>query len=181
MAESRLTRRLAAIVVADVVGYTRLMETDESGTFDRLRAIRAEIVEPTTSRFRGRIVKSTGDGWIAEFGSVTDAVLSSLDIQQSMARRNTKLTADRRLEIRIGINLGEIISDGDDIYGTGVNVAARLESIAEPGGICISDHVHQQVHGTLHLRYEDMGAQTVRNIAARRFGPRFPTRKSCVR
>jgi TolB-like protein len=164
MSENELTRRLAAIVVADVVGYSRLMEADESGTFDRMRTIRSELVDPKTSQFRGRVVKGTGDGWLAEFPSVTDAVASSLDIQQAVALRNAQLSAGERLEFRIGINLGEIIIDGDDIYGTGVNIAARLEAIAAPGGICISDSIYQQVHGILDLRVEDLGAQTVKNI-----------------
>lgn len=165
MTEGRPTRRLAAIVVADVAGYTRLMETDESGTLQRFRTMMTEIVEPTTARYRGRIVKGTGDGWLAEFPSVTDAVLSSLDIQTSVSRHSAALPVDRRLELRIGINLGEIIFDGDDIYGTGVNVAARLEALAEPGGICISNHVFMHVRGILDLAYEDLGAQTIKNIA----------------
>jgi adenylate cyclase len=165
VAEARPARRLAAIVVADVAGYTRLMEMDESGTLDRFQAIMTKIVEPTTDQYQGRIVKKTGDGWLADFQSVTNAVLSSVDIQTSMSRRDPPLAVDRPLELRMGINLGEIIFEGDDIYGTGVNVAARLESIAEPGGICISNHVFIHVRGILDLEYEDLGPQTIKNIA----------------
>ena len=165
MAETQPARRLAAIVVTDVAGYTRLMESDESGTLQRFRTIMTDTVEPTTGRYRGRIVKGTGDGWLAEFPSVTDAVLSSLDIQTALSRHEAALPADLRLELRIGINLGEIIFDGDDIYGTGVNVAARLEALAEPGGICISNHVFIHLRGILDLSYEDLGPQVIKNIA----------------
>ncbi len=164
MVENQLTRKLAAIVIADIVGYSRLMEADESGTLARLKALRADLVEPKIAEFRGRIVKTTGDGWLAEFASVTDAVQSTVEIQEAMAQRNASVAEDKRLQIRAGINLGEIIFEGDDIYGTGVNVAARLESIAEPGGICISNSVYDQIQGILSLGYEDMGEQTVKNI-----------------
>lgn len=165
MSASTPERRLAAVVIADVVGYTRLMEADESGTFDRLKAVRADLVEPTTAQYKGRVIKSTGDGWLAEFPGVTAAVSSCLEIQRSMTQRNAGLAADLRLDIRIGVNLGEVIPDGDDIYGTGVNVAARLETIAEPGGICISESVYEHVHRVLDLTYEDLGVQPVKNIA----------------
>ncbi len=165
MPESRLTHRLAAIVVADAVGYSRAMEIDESGTLRRLREVRAAIVDPKTSQFRGRIVKSTGDGWLAEYQSVSDAVQSSVEILTAIDRRNAKLPTGQRLEFRVGINLGEIVFDGGDIYGTGVNIAARLEAMARPGGICISKLVREQVSGILDLTYEDMGEQTVKNLA----------------
>ena len=149
MGEQQLTRRLATIIVADIVSYSRLMEHDEAGTLQRLQAMRNEVVFPQTQRFRGRIVKTTGDGWLAEFASVTDAVRSSIEIQDAMALRNESLPRDQRLEVRIGINLGEIIFEGDDIYGTGVNVAARLESLAAPGGVCISGAVHRKICGKI--------------------------------
>jgi adenylate cyclase len=160
----QLTRRLATIVVADVVSYSRLMESDEAGTLGRLRSVREEVVEPKTREFRGRIVKTTGDGWLAEFPSVTDAVQSSIEIQDAMAVRNSSIAREKRLEIRVGINLGEIIFEGDDIYGTGVNVAARLESLAAPGGICISGAVHEQIQSIANLAFDDMGEQSVKNI-----------------
>jgi len=160
-----LTRKLATIVVADVVGYSRMMEGDEAGTLERLQSLRNEVVYPQTRQFRGRIVKTTGDGWLAEFPSVTDAVQCSIEIQDAMAARSARLARDKRLEIRFGINLGEIIFEGDDIYGTGVNVAARLESLAAPGGICISGAVYDQIQGTMNLACDDMGEQTVKNIA----------------
>ena len=161
-----LSRKLAAIVVADIVGYSRLMEADESGTMTQLKALREGLIDPKIAEHRGRIVKTTGDGMLAEFASVTDAVQSCVEIQQAMAERNASVPADRRIEFRVGINLGEIIIEGDDIYGTGVNVAARLESIAEPGGICISSSVYDQIRTILSLGYEDMGEQSVKNISA---------------
>jgi adenylate cyclase len=165
MTESHPARRLVAIVVADIVGYARLMEKDEPGTLSRLRAIMSDVVEPKTTEFRGRIVKTTGDGWLSEFGSVTDAVRSTVEIQAAMPARNAGMGKEEELRLRAGIHLGEIIVAGDDIYGTGVNVAARLESIAEPGGICISNLVYDQVQSTLDLDYRDMGEQTVKNIS----------------
>jgi len=161
-----LSRKLAAIVVADIVGFSRLMEADESGTMTQLKALREGLIDPMIAEHRGRIVKTTGDGMLAEFASVTDAVQSCVEIQQEMAERNESVPADRRIEFRVGINLGEIIIEGDDIYGTGVNVAARLESISEPGGICISSSVYDQIRTILSLGYEDMGEQSVKNISA---------------
>jgi adenylate cyclase len=158
-------RRLAAIVVADIVGYSRQMEADESGTLDRLQALHAELVRPKTLEFRGRIVKRMGDGWLAEFPSATDAVRSSVEIQERAAARNARSLPDHRLELRIGVNLGEIIFDGDDVFGNGVNIAARLESIATPGQVCISSSVHEQVRGVLDVACEDMGEHVVKNIA----------------
>ncbi|MDH5288305.1 MAG: adenylate/guanylate cyclase domain-containing protein [Betaproteobacteria bacterium] len=157
--------RLAAIVVADVVGYTRMMEADEAGTLSLLRAARADVVDPVTARHRGAIVKGTGDGWLAQFRSVTDAVRSSVEIQAAMARRNALAAEGRRFEFRIGINLGEVVVESDDIYGTGVNVAARLESLADPGGIVISSAVRDQLRGVAGLEFEDMGPRAVKNLA----------------
>ena len=160
-----LKHRLATVVMADVVGYSRQMEQDEAGTVRRLRSMREEVVEPLTQRFRGRIVDTAGDGWLAEFASVTDAVQCSLAIQDAMQTRNAELDRDQRFEIRIGINLGEVICEGHAIYGNGVNVAARLEALAAPGGICIAGAVHDQLHGLPDVAADDMGEQRVKNIA----------------
>ncbi len=165
MAEREVERRLAAIVAADVVPYSRLMEADESGTFAQLKALRKELIDPKIAEYRGRIVKTTGDGLLLEFASVTDAVQSSVDIQEAMAQRNASVPEDRRIQFRFGINLGEIIIEGNDIYGTGVNVASRLESIAEPGGIRISSNVYDQIQSIMTLSYEDLGEHTVKNIS----------------
>ncbi|MBL8696778.1 MAG: adenylate/guanylate cyclase domain-containing protein [Alphaproteobacteria bacterium] len=162
---ARPTRKLAAIVVADIVGYSRLMEADEADTLARLRTIRSEIVEPITAQHRGRVVKTTGDGWLSEFASVTDAVQSTLVLLEALAARNDGVAPERRIELRAGINLGEIIFEGDDIYGTGVNIAARLEALAEPGGIRVSSSVHDQIQSILDLAFEDMGEAQVKNIA----------------
>jgi adenylate cyclase len=166
MAEWEVERRLAAIVAADVVGYSRLMEADESGTLAQLKALRKELSEPKIAEYRGRVVKTTGDGILLEYASVTDAVQCSVDIQEAMAQRNASVPEDRRIRFRFGINLGEIIIEGDDIYGNGVNVAARLEAMAEPGGICISGSVYDQIQSILSMVYEDLGEQTVKNISA---------------
>jgi len=151
--------------MADVVGYSRQMERDEDGTVWRLKSMREEVVEPITQRFRGRIVDTAGDGWLAEFASVTDAVQSSLAIQDAMQARNADLLRDERFELRIGINLGEVICEGQAIFGTGVNVAARLEALAAPGGICISGAVHDQMQGLPDVACDDMGEQQVKNIS----------------
>jgi adenylate cyclase len=139
------TRRLAAILAADVAGYSRLMGADEEGTLERLKALRAEVVDPKIAEHRGRLVKTTGDGLLVEFGSVVDALRCAIEVQRGMAGRNTSIGADNRIELRIGINLGDVIVEGDDIYGDGVNVAARLEALAAPGGICVSRVVRDQV------------------------------------
>src|SRR5712691_10811313 len=159
------TRRLAAILAADVAGYSRLMGTDEEGTLDRLKVLRRELADPKIKEHRGRIVKTTGDGLLVEFGSVVDAVRCAVDVQREMAVRNADVTAERRIEFRIGINLGDIIKDRGDIYGDGVNVAARLEALAEPGGICVSRVVRDQVRDKLDFAFEDRGDQQVKNIA----------------
>src|SRR5215467_10079474 len=147
MSEAGVERRLAAILAVDAAGYSRLMGADEEGTLAALRAVRRELIDPKIAEYRGRIVKTTGDGILVEFPSVVDAVRCALDVQQSMAERNTDVPADKCIAFRVGINLGDIIIDGDDILGDGVNIAARLEGIAEPGGICLSDDAHRQVQG----------------------------------
>jgi adenylate cyclase len=158
-------RRLAAILAADVAGYSRLMGEDEEGTLARLKAIRRELSDPKIKEHRGRIVKTTGDGLLVEFASVVDAVRCAVDVQREMALRNAAIAAERRIEFRIGINLGDIIIDGKDIFGDGVNVAARLEALAEPGGICVSRVVRDQVRDKLDFAFEDRGEQQVKNIA----------------
>jgi adenylate cyclase len=165
MAEARIERRLAAILAADIVGYSRLMEADEAGTLGRVKALRAELLHPKVAAYNGRIVKTTGDGTLIEFPSAVDAVQHAVEVQSEMARRNANLPDGERLELRMGINVGDVIIEGDDIYGDGVNVAARLESLAEPGGICISGTVHEHVSGKLNAEFDDMGAQSLKNIA----------------
>ena len=165
MAEARVERRLAAIFAGDVAGYSRLMGVDEEGTLQQLKAHRKELVDPKITEHRGRIVKTTGDGMLVEFVSVVDAVRCAVDIQRGMAERNADVPSERRIEFRIGINVGDIISDENDIYGDGVNVAARLEALADPGGIMVSRNVHDQVRDKLSFGFEDMGEQMVKNIA----------------
>ena len=158
-------RRLAAIVLLDVVGYSRLMELDESGTLAALKAHRRELIDPKIAEHDGRIVKGTGDGLLLEFPSVVDAVRCAVEVQRGMAERNAGIAPDQRLDFRIGINVGDIIIDGDDIFGDGVNVAARLEALADPGGICVSRVVRDHVLDKLSFTFEDLGAQQVKNIA----------------
>src|SRR6266481_5359224 len=159
------TRRLAAILAADVVGYSRLMGADEEGTHERLKAHLRELVDPKIKEHRGRTVKNTGDGFLADFSSVVDAVRCAVDMQRGMAERNASVAATERIEFRIGINLGDVIVEEHDIFGDGVNVAARLEALAEPGGICVSRVVRDQVRDKVHLALEDLGEQSVKNIA----------------
>jgi adenylate cyclase len=159
------TRRLAAILAADVAGYSRLMGADEEGTLERLKALRREITDPKIAEHNGRIVKTTGDGLLIEFASVVDAVRCAVEAQRAVLDRNAEIPEDKRLVFRIGINLGDVIIDGDDIYGDGVNVAARLEALAEPGGICISRVVRDQIRDKLPYPFADMGEQRVKNIA----------------
>jgi class 3 adenylate cyclase len=161
----RVERKLAAILAADVAGYSRLMGADEEGTLARLKEHRRELVDPNIAEHHGRIVKTTGDGMLVEFASVVDAVRCAVDIQRRMVERNAKVLVDRRIEFRVGINLGDIIIDSDDIYGDGVNIAARLEGLAEPNGVCVSRVVRDQVRDKLDLAFEDMGEQQVKNIA----------------
>jgi len=158
------TRRLAAILAADVAGYSRLMGTDEEGTHERLRAHLRELVEPKIKDHRGRIVKSTGDGLLAEFASVVDAVRCAVEVQRAMADREPEVPQDQRIRFRIGVNLGDVIAEEHDIFGDGVNIAARLEALAEPGGVCISRMVRDQVRDKLPYPFEDMGEQSVKNI-----------------
>ena len=160
-----MERRLVAILAADVVGYSHLMGEDEAGTLDRLKALRKELVQPKIRERKGRIVKLMGDGLLAEFPSVVEAVQCAGDIQDSMSEREADLPDDQRIRLRIGVNLGDIIVEGSDIYGDGVNVAARLEALADPGGICISGSVFDQVKGKVDLGFEDRGEQEVKNIA----------------
>ncbi len=160
-----VTRRLAAILIADVVGYTRLMERDDTGTFSRLRTIRDEVVDPAIVSHGGRIVKTSGDGLLAEFASALSALRAAVQVQREMATRNADVPADVRIEYRIGINLGDVMVDGADLAGDGINVAARLETLSESGGICVSGSVRDQVHGTLDIDFEDIGEQQVKNIA----------------
>src|SRR5215475_13942827 len=159
------TRRLAAILAADVAGYSRLMGADEEGTLNRLKAHRRELVDPKIREHHGRIVKTTGDGMLVEFSSVVDAVRCAVEIQRAMVDRNAAEPDDKRITFRIGVNLGDVISDGGDIYGDGVNIAARLEGLAAPGGICVSGTVRDHIGDRLPYAFEDMGEQSVKNIA----------------
>jgi len=158
-------RRLAAVLAADMAGYSRLIGADEQGTLDRLRAIRAEIVDPSVAAHNGRIVKTTGDGFLAEFGSTVDALRCASDIQGQMPERNATIAPDNRIEFRIGVHQGDIVVEDGDIFGDGVNIAARLEALAEPGGICVSARVQEDVAGKLDLAFRDMGEQQLKNIA----------------
>jgi len=162
---ARASRRLAAILAADVAGYSRLMGADEEGTLAALMAIRRDLGDPKIAEHRGRIVKTTGDGMLVEFASVVDAVRCAVEVQQGMAARNADIPSERQIEFRIGINLGDIIIEDGDIFGDGVNVAARLEALAEPGGICVGRVVHDQVCDRLDVAFDDLGEQQVKNIA----------------
>jgi adenylate cyclase len=157
-------RRLTTILAADVVGFSRLMEADENGTFSALKAHREELIEPKTRQYGGRTVKLMGDGVLMEFASVVDAVLFAVEVQCAMREHNEDVPAERRIVYRIGINIGDIIVEGDDIYGDGVNIAARLEGLAEPGGICVSHNVFSQVKNKVEVGFEDLGDQQVKNI-----------------
>jgi adenylate cyclase len=165
MAEARVERRLAAILAADVAGYSRLMGVDEEGTLAALKACRRELIDPKIAEHRGRIVKNAGDGALVEFASAVDAVRCAMEIQRGMAERGAAIPEDRRIEFRIGINVGDIISDEDDIYGDGVNIAARVETLARPGTICLSDNAYQQIKGKITLEVSDMGEQQLKNIS----------------
>ena len=165
MAEKRVERRLAAILAADVAGYSRLMGRDEEGTLARLMAHRRELVDPKVHEHRGRIVKTTGDGMLVEFPSVVDGVRCAVEVQQGMAERNARIPPEQRIDLRVGINLGDVMVQGDDIFGDGVNVAARLEALAEPSGIAVSRVVRDQIRDKLPYPFEDMGDLSVKNIA----------------
>jgi adenylate cyclase len=158
-------RKLVAILAADIAGYSRLVGLDEEGTLARLRSLRREVIDPTIAAHRGRTVKTTGDGMLVEFGSVVDAVRCAVVVQRKTSQREAELPPDRRIAFRIGVNLGDIVVEDGDIFGDGVNIAARLEGIAEPGGICLSAAVYEQVRGKIELDFADLGEQSLRNIA----------------
>jgi len=166
MTEERVERRLAAILVADIVGYSRQMDRDELGTYGRLKALQRDILDAKTEQFGGRIFKHTGDGALIEFPSAIDAVQCALDMQQALTDHNETVGEDQRMELRIGINLGDVIIQDDDIFGEGVNVAARLEALAAPGSICISESIYRLVDGKTALEYRDLGQRYLKNIAA---------------
>jgi TolB-like protein len=165
MATERVERRLTAILAADVAGYSRLMGADEEGTLAQLKAHRRTLIDPKINEHRGRIVKSTGDGMLVEFGSVVDALRCAVEVQRGMFERNADVPQAKRIEFRLGVHVGDIIIDSGDIFGDGVNVAARLEGLAEPGGICVSGRVQEDVQGKLDIVFEDIGEQQLKNIA----------------
>src|ERR1700726_3244392 len=164
LATERVERKLAAILAADVAGYSRLMGADEEGTLARLKAHRRELIDPEIGEHKGRIVKTTGDGMLVEFASVVDAVRCAVAVQQAMPERDTDVDVDNRIELRIGINLGDVIVEGEDLYGDGVNIAARIEALADPGGVFVSNTVHDHVRDRLPFDFEDLGEQQVKNI-----------------
>jgi adenylate cyclase len=160
----KVTRRLSAILAADVVGYSRLIRADEEGTLTALKALRKDVIEPKIAEHHGRIVKLMGDGMLAEFPSVVDAVRNAVEVQEAVAENQAGLPEDRRIVFRVGVNLGDVVIDGDDIHGDGVNLAARLEALADPGGVCISGAVYDQVRDRIHLAFQDLGEREVKNI-----------------
>jgi adenylate cyclase len=160
------TRKLAAILAADVVGFSRLAGADEEGTLARLRALRGDLIDPTVAAHKGRVVKRTGDGAIVEFRSVVDAVRCAIDVQNAMVERNSGVPQESRIEFRIGVHLGDVVEEDDgDLMGDGVNIAARLEGVARPGGICLSDDAYRQVKARLDLDVRDLGPTALKNIA----------------
>src|SRR5215475_10237838 len=165
MAEERAQRHLAAILVADVVGYSRLMEQDEAGTMAALADRRRAILEPLFTKYRGRVIRLMGDGTLVEFASAVDAVQCAVDIQRAMKEANATLSEDRAIVLRVGLNLGDVVVKDGDLYGDGVNVAARLEAMADPGGICLSAAIYQQVERLLPFAFRDLGDQALKNIA----------------
>src|SRR5262249_31165441 len=165
MVEARAQRRLAAILAADVVGYSRLMQRDEAGTLATLKARRTEVLQPLIAQHRGRIVKLMGDGVLIEFASAVDAVECGVQLQGGMDSANARLPEDRRILLRIGINLGDVVVEGSDLYGDGVNVAARIEGLAEPGSVFMSQTVFNQVRGKVQLGFEDLGEHELKNMA----------------
>ena len=165
MTDNRVERRLAAILAADVAGYSRLMGADEEGVLAHLKAARKSVVDPTIAAHRGRIVKTSGDGMLVEFASVVDAARCAIEVQRGMVEQNATVPQAKRIEFRVGIHVGDIIVDDNDIFGDGVNIAARLEGIAEPGGVCISDDAQRQIRGKVDIGFEDMGPQSLKNIA----------------
>src|SRR3984893_10398314 len=165
LSSERVDRRLAAVLAADVAGYSRLMGLNEERTLANLKSFRKTLVDPTIAAHRGRIVKTTGDGMLVEFASAVDAARCAVEVQRGIAAQNADVPQDVRIEFRIGIHVGDIIFDDNDIFGDGVNIAARLEGIAEPGGICISDDAQRQVRGKVDFAFGDLGLQTLKNIA----------------
>jgi class 3 adenylate cyclase len=164
MIEGSVQRRLAAILAADVVGYSRLMGEDEATTLAALKARRKDILEPLVARNRGRIFKVSGDGVLIEFGSAVNAVQCAIDLQDAMASANLNLPTDRQIVLRVGVNVGDVMVEGSDLYGEGVNIAARLESLAEPGGICVSRSVSDQIKRKLDCEFDELGPQILKNI-----------------
>jgi adenylate cyclase len=162
MTEARIERRLAAILAADVAGYSRLMGIDEEGTLAALKALRRELIDPKIAEHRGRIVKTTGDGMLVEFASAVDTARCAIEVQQAMAAQNSSVPQETRIEFRIGIHVGDIIIDDNDIFGDGVNIAARLEGIADAGGVCISDDAQRQIRGKIDIVFDDMGSQVLK-------------------
>ncbi len=160
-----MQHKLAAVLAADMAGYSRLMEVDEVGTLARLRTHRTELIDPAIAKNNGNIIKTTGDGMLVEFQSVVSAVRCAIEVQTRMARRNLDVPDERRIQFRVGINLGDIIFDGGDIFGDGVNVAARLEQLAEVGGICVSGAVFEQVNERIDVSFEDLGDRSLKNIS----------------
>jgi adenylate cyclase len=165
VAEERVERRLAAILAADVAGYSRMMGADEVGTLAALKAHRRELIDPKIAEYRGRIVKTTGDGLLVEFASVVDAVRCAVEVNEAMAKRNADVPEERRIEFRVGINVGDVIVDEGDIHGDGVNIAARLEGIAQPGTICLSKAARDQVRDKVDITFQDTGEHSLKNIA----------------
>ena len=165
MARERVERRLAAILAADVAGYSRLIGADEEGTLARLKAHRRELIDPKITEHRGRIVKTTGDGFLVEFASVVDALRCATEVQAAIAERDGAASPDSRIEFRVGIHMGDIVVEDGDIFGDGVNIAARLEGLAEPGGICVSARVQEEVAGKLDIAFDDIGEPELKNIA----------------
>jgi adenylate cyclase len=174
LGQPAMERRLAAILAADVVGYSRLMGRDEAGTLAALRERRKGILQPLVAQHRGRVVKVMGDGVLIEFASAVNAVQCAVDLQQGMAAANADQPDDERIVLRIGVNLGDVMVEGSDLYGDGVNVAARLEAVADPGGVCVSGKVYEEVRNKVDLGFDDLGPQNVKNIAE-------PVRVYCVR
>jgi adenylate cyclase len=165
LSDERVERRLAAVLAADVAGYSRLMGLDEEGTLGRLKAIRKALIDPAIASHRGRVVKTTGDGILVEFASAVDAVRCAAEVQRGVSEQNASVSQEQRIEFRIGINVGDVIFDENDIFGDGVNIAARLEGIAEPGGVCISDDAHRHIRGKVDIVFDDMGPQALKNIS----------------
>ena len=164
MTAERVERRLAAVLAADVAEYSRLMGTDEEGTLARLKAVRKALVDPTIAKHRGRIVKTTGDGMLVEFASAVDAVRGAVEVQRGMADQNVSVRPDQRIEFRIGIHVGDIIIDDNDIFGDGVNVAARVENECDPGGVCLSGNAFEQIRGKTDFTFDDLGEKRLKNI-----------------